>query len=224
MEGAIGNPASLQRLPSAIHDVYVQAFTHAIERVFIVAAAVAAVAFLLSWMIEQRPLRDTVTASTGIGESFAVPKSGDSLAEMARALSVLIGRDARRRLVEKLVARAGVELSAAAAWLLARMSREPETGLAELCRAYDVPFERGEQARAELLEKGMIARTGAPEDDGAAGYELTAEGRETAERLIAERRASLARLLDGWEPETHEDLAKLLTRLAEEVAQPVAVA
>ena len=224
LEGAIGNPASLQRLPSAIHDAYVQAFTHAIERVFIVAAAVAAVAFLLSWMIEQRPLRDTVTASTGIGESFAVPKSGDSLAEMARALSVLIGRDARRRLVEKLVARAGVELSAAAAWLLARMSREPETGLAELCRAYDVPFERGEQARAELLEKGMIARTGAPEDDGAAGYELTAEGRETAERLIAERRASLARLLDGWEPETHEDLAKLLTRLAEEVAQPVAVA
>ena len=71
LEGAIGNPASLQRLPPAIHDAYVQAFTHAIERVFIVAAAVAAVAFLLSWLIEQRPLRETVTASTGIGESFA---------------------------------------------------------------------------------------------------------------------------------------------------------
>ena len=204
LEGAIGNPASLARLPPAIHDAYVQAFTHAIERVFIVAAAVGVVAFLLSWLIEQRPLRETVTASTGIGESFAVPKSGDSLAEMARALSVLIGRDARRRMIEQLVARAGVDLSAAAAWLLARMSREPENGLAELCRANDVPLDRGEQARAELLEKGMIVDAGASEDGGAARYMLTAEGRQTAERLIAERRASLARLLDGWEPETHD--------------------
>ena len=223
LEGAIGNPASLQRLPPAIHDAYIQAFTHAIERVFIVAAAVAAVAFMLSWLIEQRPLRETVTASTGIGESFAVPKPGDSLAEMARALSVLIGRDARRRLIEQLVARAGVDLSAAGAWLLAQMSRYPGAGLAQLCSAYDVPLERAEQARAELLEEGMIIEIAAPESDGDAQYELTAAGHETAERLIAERRASLARLLDGWEPERHEDLAKLLTRLAEEVSEPAAV-
>jgi DNA-binding MarR family transcriptional regulator len=224
LEGAIGNPASLKQLPPAIHEAYLQAFTHAIERVFIVAAAVAAVAFLLSWLIEQRPLRDSVTASTGIGESFAVPKPDDSLAEMARALSVLIGRDARRRLIEQLVARAGIDLTAAGAWLLAQMSRYPGAGLDQLCSAYDVPLERAEQARAELLEEGMIVELAAPESDGDARYELTAAGRETAERLIAERRASLSRLLDGWEPERHEDLAKLLTRLAEEVAHPAAIA
>jgi DNA-binding MarR family transcriptional regulator len=69
----------------------------------------------------------------------------------------------------------------------------------------------------------MIIEIAAPESDGDARYELTAAGHEAAERLIAERRASLARLLDGWEPERHEDLANLLTRLAEEVAQPAAV-
>ena len=56
--------------------------------VFIVAACVAAVAFLLSWALQQRPLRETVAASTGIGESFAAPKHTDSLAEASRALSV----------------------------------------------------------------------------------------------------------------------------------------
>jgi DNA-binding MarR family transcriptional regulator len=56
----------------------------------------------------------------------------------------------------------------------------------------------------------------APDADGV-GYSLTEQGAEAADRLIAERRASLARLLDGWEPEQHADLAKLLTRLADEV-------
>ena len=34
------------------------------------------------------------------GESFAVPKDTDSLAEVSRSLAVLVGREGRRRLVE----------------------------------------------------------------------------------------------------------------------------
>ena len=48
-------------------------------------------------------------------------------------------------------------------------------------------------------------------------------GHETAERLIAERRATFARLLDGWEPERHAELASMLTNLAAEAGlQPSA--
>ncbi len=118
---------------------------------------------------------------------------------------------------------AGVDHSAAGAGLLAPLSRYPGAGLAQLCSAYDVPLERAEQARAELLEEGMIIEIAAPERDGDAQYELTAAGHETAERLIAERRASLATLLDGWDHEHHEELSTLLTRLAEEVAEPAAI-
>jgi hypothetical protein len=50
---------------------------------------------------------------------------------------------------------------------------------------------------------------------------VTPSGDAAAEKLIAERRASLARLCEGWAPEQHADLAGLLTRLAEElVRQP----
>ena len=229
LEGAIGNPASLQQLPTAIHDVYLKSFTHALDRVFLVAAGVAVVAFLLSWLIEEQPLRDSVTASTGIGESFAAPKPDGSLAELSRALSVLIGQHGRRRLIEQLVARAGVDLSAAGGWLVGRIAVEPATPLADMCNEYAIPVERGEQALTELFDKGMIREVAAPEDRGitgasangataAAPYELTYAGREAAEKLTAARRECLAQLVTEWDPELHEELGDLLTKMAQEYA------
>jgi len=211
LSGAIGNPASLKKLPAPVHKLYIASFTTALDRVFVVAACVAAVAFLLSWLLQQRPLRESVTASTGIGETFAVPKPVDSMSEMARALSVLVGREGRRRLVEGIAARAGVDLSAPGAWLLARLSLEPDANLEELAAAYDVSIETADRARDELLERHMVL------GDDVGRLTLTTDGREAADKLVAERRASLARLCEGWSPEQHDDLAKLLTRLAQEL-------
>ncbi len=39
---------------------------------------ILAVAFLLSWLVEERPLRQSVETA-GVGEAFATPSSGDSL-------------------------------------------------------------------------------------------------------------------------------------------------
>jgi EmrB/QacA subfamily drug resistance transporter len=229
LTGAIGNPASLKRLPGPVHHVYILSFTHALDRVFVVAAVIAAAAFLLSWLLQQLPLRDTAEASAGLSETFAAPKPADSLAEMSRALSVLIGREGRRQLVEQITARAGVDLSAAAAWLLVRLYREPETSIEQLSAAWDVPAERARAGMAELLARGMVSPNGAVRSDAASDVAaisdqhpaqesaVTALGQETAERLIAERQATLARLLYGWEPERHSELTTLLKRLAEEI-------
>jgi EmrB/QacA subfamily drug resistance transporter len=220
LAGAVGNPASLKRLPKPIHDVYVGSFTNALDRVFIVAAAVAAVAFLLSWLLQQRDLRESVSAGAGVGErlgeSFAAPKPPDSLGEIARALSVLIGRDGRRHLVEQIAARAGVDLSAAASWLLAQTYRDPQTSVVDLCRQWDVPLDRGHHGLSELVDRGMVMPVS--EDDRDFGpYELTERGREAAEKLVAERRATFERLLEGWQPEQHPDLVALMSRFADEV-------
>lgn len=119
--GALGSGGSvtldttkLARLPPAVHTLYLSAFTNALSTVFVVAAAIAAVAFALSWLIEQRPLRESIAAGNGVGESFAMPRDTDSLAEASRALTALVGADGRRQLVERLAERAGVTLSAAA--------------------------------------------------------------------------------------------------------------
>jgi EmrB/QacA subfamily drug resistance transporter len=222
------NPAALKRLPKPAHDLYVSAFTSSLDRVFLIAAVVAAAAFLLSLVLQERPLRDTAEASAGLGEAFAAPKPTDSLAELSRALSVLLGREGRRHLVEQIVTRAGVDLSAAAAWLLVRFYREPATSIDKLSATWDVPIDRARAGLSELIDRGMVSPNGEISGDTSTisaaispenppeRHLVTELGGDTAEKLIAERQATLSRLLDGWEPERNAEVAQLLTRLAEE--------
>ncbi len=213
-----GNPSALKKLPAPVHSVYLASYTSALDRVFIVAAGVAAFAFLLSWLLEQRPLRDSIAAaSTGIGESFAVPRGHDSAAEIARALSLLIGRERRKTLIEQIASRAGVDLSAAGCWLLARLSFEPDVDVEQLCIDFDVPVERGREALEELQDHDLLSVSVGPLADGQHRYVLTELGSETAAKLVAERRATFERLLGGWEPERYDELAHLLSNLAHEV-------
>ena len=212
------NPAALAKLPAAIHTAYLTAFTNALSTVFEVAAGIAVLAFLLSWLLEQRPLRESVAAGSGIGESFAMPRHTDSLAEAARALTTLIGRDERRRLVERLAERAGVELSAAACWLIVRLHEDPAADVPALCDEFDVPLPAARRGLTELLEHELVTMSAA-DPAIAPTRPLTAAGEEVVERLVQERRASLARLCEGWAPDQNADLAGLLTRLARELVR-----
>jgi EmrB/QacA subfamily drug resistance transporter len=224
--GADLNTAALSKLPPALHSAYLTAFTNALSTVFVVAAGVAVVAFLLSWALEQRPLRDTIVAGSGIGETFAMPKPTDSLAEASRALTVLIGRERRRDLVAALAERAGVDLSPAACWLIVRLQEEPSASIPQLTSSFDIPLEVGERALHELEDRSLLvlapAAAGGEPVAGPIGEPvvtgLTPEGEAIAGRLVEQRRASLARLCAGWAPEQHADLAGLLSRLARELA------
>jgi DNA-binding MarR family transcriptional regulator len=213
---ANANPQAIDKLPTALHTTYIHAFTNALGTVFTVAAGVALVAFLLSWLLPERPLRETVVDGSGVGESFAVPKSGDSLAEAARALTVALGREDRRRAVELLAQRAGVDLSAAASWLLVRMHENPAGDIDALADSFDVPRDVAWPALTELRDRGLVLEH--PAVDGQPVLrEVTANGEEIVERLITARRNAIAELCDGWSPEDNEDLSSLLTRLAREL-------
>jgi EmrB/QacA subfamily drug resistance transporter len=233
--GALGNvsslnPAALKRLPVPVHDAYLTAFTNALSTVFLVAACVAAVAFLLSWALEQRPLRETITASTGLTESFAVPRPTDSLAEASRAMGVLIGREGRRELVARLCERAGVDLSPAAAWLIVRLQEADDAhpaSIPQLCEDFEIPLEAGQRAVRELDERGLLRRDPSAGQDRGRVVGVTTAGAAIAGRLVDERRASLERVCAGWQPEDNEELAELLTSLARELGPdeaPAAVA
>jgi EmrB/QacA subfamily drug resistance transporter len=219
--GASLNTAALKRLPAPIHHAYLTAFTDALSTVFIVAACVAAVAFLLSWALEQRPLRETITASTGIGDSFAAPRPTDSLAEASRAMSVLIGREGRRALVARLCERAGVDLTPAAAWLIVRLAETDDAhpaSIPQMAEDFDIPIDVGLEALRELDEKKLLRRDPTAGEARGRVVGVTPAGAEIAARLVEERRASLERVCAGWQPEDNEELAGLLTRLARELS------
>jgi EmrB/QacA subfamily drug resistance transporter len=211
------NTSALAKLPAPIHTIYITAFTNALNTVFVVAAVIAGAAFALSWILPQRHLRDSIVAGNGVGESFAVPKPTDSLAEAARALSQLIGRDERRELIERLAERAGVDLSAAACWLIIRLHEDPEADIPALCQAFDIPTEVGQQALDELVGAGMV--TVGSNGDGAVMRQVTPAGEDVVERLVAERKASLARRCEGWAPEQNPELSALLTGLARDLVR-----
>jgi MFS family permease len=72
------NPASINHLPAAEKVIFINAFSHSIQGVFLVAVPFAALAFLLSWLIKEVPLR--TTAHTAASEMS--PGAGEVEEEM----------------------------------------------------------------------------------------------------------------------------------------------
>jgi EmrB/QacA subfamily drug resistance transporter len=197
------------QLPPAARTAFLGAYSDALTTVFAVCAPIAAIAFVLSWLLPERPLRRTIEA-TGVGEAFAAPKHGDPALEIERALSTLARRDSRERILELLCARAGLDLTARQCWVLARVGEREPTDAFAIADEHSVDATRVAARIAELRDLGYV-------EGPSEAIALTEAGRDALERLVAARRERLAELLDGWSPESEADLAALLTRMARDV-------
>jgi MFS family permease len=209
--GAGFDPAALAQLPPAVHDAYVNAFTDSLNVVFLVAAAIGIAAFALTFFIKELPLRETV-ATAGVGEAFAVPKDTDPLAELALELSILTTREQAERILERLAARAGVDLAPTETWLLARLHRDSSLDLRALAATYELDPAQLEDGVGNLLQAGFVAER-AVEGRGVS-RPLTPAGTETFERLRRCGEERLTELSAGWKPEQHPDLRVLIEGLA----------
>jgi EmrB/QacA subfamily drug resistance transporter len=205
------SPKEIASLPAALRSGYLHAFTNSLSSVFEVAAAIAVVAFVFSWFIRQLPLRDTV-ATGDLGDTFATPRDTDSLAVIVNKIGQLDRREGARELVQRVAARAGVDLDPAACWLLARLNADASVRLEDLARRSQVQTATLREARDTLAKRGLIA-TG---EDTGPGFQLTGEGHAVLERLSATGTQRLLDLLECWRPDEHPDLARLIATLAHE--------
>jgi DNA-binding MarR family transcriptional regulator/MFS family permease len=208
------DPAQVRALPVAAQAAYLQKFTDSLSTVFLVAAAIGVLAFVLSWLLPERPLRATAAAS-GLSDGLAAPRAPDSLAEIERALGALARRDARRRMYSDLAARAGVDLPPAGVWGLVRISEGHDPVV--LAQRHDVPMDRVVGGLELLESEGLVGRRPNGDGDGEGDLALTADGTATLDRLVAARRERLCEQLEGWSPDEHEELARVLTRLARDL-------
>jgi hypothetical protein len=62
------NPAAIDHLPLAVRAPIVAAFSHSLQTVFFVAVPFAVLAFALSWLIKEIPLRTTAFTPTAPNE------------------------------------------------------------------------------------------------------------------------------------------------------------
>ncbi|PLW66440.1 DHA2 family efflux MFS transporter permease subunit [Streptomyces sp. SCUT-3] len=209
-EGLQGDPRAAAALPADLRQGVLHAYSEAVTTVFLWALPVAALAFVLSWFLRELPLRASVTVPE-MGETVGTnPVERSSLDEVARELSVLGCRQARRDLYTRITAAAGLDLYPASSWLLLRLLRHGPVDPVELARRAAVPGEVVEDAAFQVESLRLAERLGLP-------LSLTPAGREAAGRLSAARRQELAALLGDWEPREHAELADLLDRLSDDL-------
>jgi hypothetical protein len=99
--GGTGNitPALVARLPAPVRAGLVQAFSDALDTVFLAAVPFAVVAFALSWALPEVPLRSRAAPVDGVAESFGMVRSAaaevleEAQARIAAARAALLRLD-----------------------------------------------------------------------------------------------------------------------------------
>jgi EmrB/QacA subfamily drug resistance transporter len=207
------NPEAVKRLPGAIRDVYRVAVTESLHPLFYAGSAIALVAFGLTWLLREIPLRATSRVpDTGTGLKGAA--GADSLQEVQRALSVLAGRDNRWELYVELADRAGIDLPPPELWLFARIGSHVGDSADDLTAALGVSRERTDPILASLEVKGFVA-------DGDGPLRLTAVGQARYDQLVAARSDGLREHLEGYDPDEHPELRRTLDELAKDVVRVI---
>nr|BFE83785.1 MFS transporter [Planobispora longispora] len=143
-EAVQADPTAIRKLPPEAATAFMDAYSEAIARVFLLGAPLPLVAFLLAWLLPQVPLRQTTTAAD-LGEGYgAVSTERSSLDEVERGLWRLAGAGMRRDYYRRLGDLAGLsELPPGSVWLVTRLgTRGSQTG-AELAERAGVTVEEG---------------------------------------------------------------------------------
>ncbi|PKW07551.1 drug resistance transporter, EmrB/QacA subfamily [Streptomyces sp. 1222.5] len=205
------DPRGIATLPPALRPAALHAYASAISDVFLYAAPVAAVGFLLAWFLKEDRLRGSVTAPD-VSETIPPnPVQRSSYDEVCRALSLLGTREGRQEIYRKITERAGYDLLPESGWLLLRVRRYGSVEPGVLAERCPVPLQVVMAAARQVEGRHLARREGLD-------LVLTDSGREVAERLARAREDSLAELLgDWWQPGRSTDLSRLVRELTGEL-------
>jgi EmrB/QacA subfamily drug resistance transporter len=161
---AATSPQVLHQLSAQIAAPIIDAYADSLSRVFLFAAPVAIVGFVLALFLKQVPLRDTAASgSTDLGEGFGMP----TIESPEKLLEVAIGRLLQRSHgvdLEALAHSPRCHVDTAGLWGLMQIYRHAAvTGTADLRDIADerrVPHQILEPTYGRLVGTGYATRTG----------------------------------------------------------------
>jgi len=204
-------PKALHALPAAQIAPIVNAYAHAIHVVFLAAVPVALLAFVLSLLLKEVPLRDTSRAGTSdTGAGFGMPESADSSQQLQICIARLFRKKGRDAIYE-IGARADTSLGVADGWCVGqvhvRQAVGADSSLEAIGRRVRVPAAVLEPAFAGAVQAGYLTSDGSQ-------LHLTPRGQEEIEKLTREIRAWLADELADWGAGDDGLLSDALTSMA----------
>jgi EmrB/QacA subfamily drug resistance transporter len=208
---AASAPGAVAMLPPTVRSAYLQAFTEALHPVFLSAAAIGVLAFLLTWLLEEVPLRGPARAES-IGESFAVPREATSIGELETIIEHRTRAENRWAALQRIAERIGVALSPPEMWLLARVCRAGgAVAIDDLARASAATREAVLSTAETLIGRGL-ARC-----EGRTTLVALPPGQTLFDGMVRRYRERLTEYLERWAPEDREEVRAMLNRLASEL-------
>ena len=202
---AAANPEVVKHLPPAIRTPYIASFAASLRPVFVAAAGITFLAFLLTWLLREIPLRQTAAAEN-VAESIPPPRDGDSQQELERIVASLMDRRNRSRIYRQVIERSGVEIESDESWLLARVSERGETTPTALAEEFGLSPDTLTPLAESLERRGYLSIDGA--------LAVTPVGSGALELLISARRDQLRDLLAGWPAADDADTEQALEKMA----------
>jgi EmrB/QacA subfamily drug resistance transporter len=205
----MSDPAAISALSGPIKATYNNLFMAALQPVFHTAAVAAFLAFLLSFMIKEVPLRATL-ATEPQNDPLQMPRDATSLEELERIVARITDKENRWRFYEQAAARNGTDLQPDEFWLLARIGEKGGCASKdELLRKLGPKETRQPKVFSRLVTAGMIHA--APNNDV---VEMTDKGRELYARLLRQREDNLEKMLADWDSNERPEVRALMKELA----------
>jgi hypothetical protein len=209
---AMRDPDAIRSLAEPLRSTYLAIFVDALHPVFLTAAALAFMSFLMALAIKEVPLRASI-APESVADAFQMPRDATSLEELARIVERITAHQNRWLVYQRAAARMGIALEPDELWLLARIGEaHGEITLARLQTSLNITARQG----GELLDRLVAARAVDPTPGGV--YALSSKGREDYQRLVAQREDDLRTMLADWKPEEHPEVVDMMRQLARSFA------
>ncbi len=151
---------ALRRCPPEVQSWFIDAYAAALHVVFLWAVPVAALGFLLTWLLPEVELRtatrtgDADTARQAAGSTFGLGSARTSLEELRLILWRRVGKQDPLRVYE-LVAR-GTDLSPAESWMVTRVSLKRRRSVRLMAERAEVSEETVRGVAESLATRGLV--------------------------------------------------------------------
>ncbi len=160
---AAESPQVLHQLPPDVAGPIVAAYADSLGLVFLCAAPVALVGFLVALTLKQVPLRDIDSgAAVDLGEGFGMPQT-DSPEQMLEAAVGRLVRQSPEIRLRSIAGQHGCESDVALLWALIQIYRQSQVfgsaRLTEIAERLRLPIEVLEPTFGRLVECGHALRT-----------------------------------------------------------------
>lgn len=160
---AAASPEALHRLSPEQAAPIVQAYADSLGQVFLWAAPVALLGFVLALFLREVPLKELHDSAVDLGDGFGMPTTASSDELLETAIGRLL-RNAPGVRLRSIAMREDCELDVAGLWTVLRIYRYAEVfrtaRLSDIGKNLRVPYEILEPTVDRLVDQGYVLRDG----------------------------------------------------------------